>query len=401
MMRFVWSIAAFVLVLTFPMRRASALVDFQVQQTVPNTPDGTSYSVAIDGTTAIVGAPNCPRCTGSASAYTFDGKTWTLQATLLPTDSAVDDLFGFEVSLSGDTAVISGGGAFYAFVRNGSTWSQQQKILAPAGVSFGPSTLAFAGNVFVVGVPNSNLAVVYTRNVATWLVDALFQPSDSASTDEFGSSVAITGNTVLVGAPFQSNGPLSSAGSVYVFATVSGVWSQVQKLQPSDPSANALFGLSIGANGSTAFIGGSNTYVYNSNGSTWAQTQELPPVSGVGIGGGGIAVSGSLALLAGQSFGAGAAHVFQNIGGTWSYFHSIREFGTTNPPSVAISGTELLLGAPLGAGGSVAAAFFAQPPAIPAFGAREVLLLGLLLGWAGILTVRRDPLRSRRLHDRA
>src|SRR4051794_953743 len=109
-------------------------------RTIFNKQDYYGYQLAVssDGNTAIIGAPGKNSATGAAYVFTRSGNTWTQQQKLVDADAATNDNFGFAVAVNGDgsTAIIgaytknSNAGAAYVFVRNGSTWSQQQKLTA-------------------------------------------------------------------------------------------------------------------------------------------------------------------------------------------------------------------------------------------------------------------------------
>ncbi len=141
------------------------------------------WSVSIDGDTALIGArfdDDNGSDSGSAYVFTLSGGVWAQQAKLLPADGAADDRFGFSVSLSADTALIgaprdddngSGSGSAYVFTRSAGVWTQQAKLL----------------------------------------------PSDGVASDQFGWSVSIDGDTALVGAPNDDYNGLPEAGSAYVF----------------------------------------------------------------------------------------------------------------------------------------------------------------------------------------
>src|SRR5262249_47009168 len=146
--------------------------------------------------------------------------------------------FGTAVSLSGDTAAVGAGGSAYVFVRGGTGWTLQQK-LTPRDIAleegFG-STLAVAGDTLVVGafqaslggLEHSGAVEVFERSGSTWKRATTLTPSDAADHDAFGSSVAISGDTILVGAiqydfddiPFVPVGP----GAAYVFARHGSGW---------------------------------------------------------------------------------------------------------------------------------------------------------------------------------
>jgi hypothetical protein len=144
------------------------------------------------------------------------------QADLSAADGTANDQFGSSVAVSGSTVVVGAAdknsttGAAYVFVRSGSTWAQQAKLTASDGAIddyFGWS-VAISGSTVIVGAPYNTsqigAAYVFTRSGSTWAQQAELNAFDGAVGDEFGYSVVISGPTVAVGAP-------SGVGAVYVF----------------------------------------------------------------------------------------------------------------------------------------------------------------------------------------
>ena len=156
-------------------------------------------------------------------------------------------------------------GSAYVFVRSGGVWSQQQKLLASdaaAGDLFGVS-VAISGETVVVGAPfddgaagfDQGSAYVFVRSGGVWSQQQKLEASDAAAGDMFGSSVAISGETVVVGAPLDDGAAGTDQGSAYVFVRSGGVWSQQQKLEASDAAAVDCFGFSVAISGETVVVG--------------------------------------------------------------------------------------------------------------------------------------------------
>ena len=149
------------------------------------------------------------------------GTTWTQQEKLTASDGAADDYFGDSVAISGDTVVVGAGrttsaptepGSAYVFVRSGTVWTQQaeadrRRRLPPATTSATRSRSR--GDTVVVGAPYDDVganadqgsAYVFVRSGAAWSQQQKLTASDGAAGDYFGYSVAISGDTVVVGAP--------------------------------------------------------------------------------------------------------------------------------------------------------------------------------------------------------
>ena len=270
---------------------------------------GYSVSLSSDGSTVLIGAYQYPYGTSSGATYVFtrSESTWTQQAKLIASDAAANDFFGYSVSISsdGNTALVgaynkfSSTGAAYVFTRSGSTWTQQQKLVAGDAAAsdwFGWSvSLSSDGNTALVGAHyksyQTGAAYVFTRSGSTWTQQQKLVAGDAATSDAFGYSVSISsdGNTALVGASDK----VSFRGAAYVFTRSGSTWTQQQKLVASDGAANDKFGISvsISSDGSTAIVGAYGAdpsgktnagaaYVFTRSGSTWTQQQKLTASDG-------------------------------------------------------------------------------------------------------------------------
>ena len=188
---------------------------------------------------AIVGAPqdNAGGAkSGSAYVYARSGKNWKQQAKLLAGDTPAGDAFGYAVSIDGATAAIGAprdddsgknSGAAYVFVRDANGWKRQAK-LAPGelggSAAFGDAVL-IAEDTLIVGAPGhthggnrfAGAVYAFTRNGENWVQGAKLTADDAAASDGFGSALAMSGKTLLVGAPLRDTQAGKDAGAVYVF----------------------------------------------------------------------------------------------------------------------------------------------------------------------------------------
>ena len=204
--------------------------------------------------------------------------TWTQEAKLTASDKAATDNFGWSVSLSGDRALVgahvsdpggtSGAGAAYVFARaSDGTWTQEAKLTASDKAvddQFGYS-VSISGDRALVGAPlsdpggtsNTGAAYVFTRaSDGTWTQEAKLMANDKAADDNFGYSVSLSGDRALVGAPLSDPGGLSLAGAAYVFTRASnGTWTQEVKLTASDKAAGDHFGWPVSLSGVRALVG--------------------------------------------------------------------------------------------------------------------------------------------------
>jgi len=236
-------------------------------------------ALSLDGDTALIGAlwDEAPE-TYSGSAYVFvrNGVTWTEQAKLTPSDAESGDFFGVSVSLSGDTALIGADyddtaflerhGSAYVFVRNGSLWSEQAKLTASdAGNQdeFGYA-VSLSGDTALIGARHddapsvdSGSAYLFTRTGASWTEQTKLLPSDGALNERFGQSVALLGDTAVVG-KHQQAAVSQESGAAYVFLRSSGAWVEVAKLNPADQAQGDSFGISVALIDGAAIVGASH-----------------------------------------------------------------------------------------------------------------------------------------------
>jgi hypothetical protein len=346
--------------------------------------DGTAYhmfgdSVAISGDTAVV--------VGGHKVYVFarSGANWTQQDQLTDPLGATSDGFGDSVAISGDTVVVGAPGASsyqgsaYVFVRSGTAWAQQAKFtdpLASANDHFGGS-VAISGDTVVVGAyadgigGNKGSAYVFVRSGGTWTQQAQLTDPLSAVHDLFGGSVAINGDTVVVGASLRDVGANSAQGLAYVFLRTGTAWTQQAQLTYSLGAADDHFGSSVAIDGDTVVVGAANYLLEDFNplpgyacvfvrtGTIWLQQAHFTASDGtpddsfgvsVGISGDTVVVGAPYAEV-GANNGQGSAYVFVKSGTSWpQQAHLTASDGVAADhfgSSVAISGDTALIGAPL------------------------------------------------------
>ena len=238
-------------------------------------------SVAIAGDTAVVGAYGNNGLRGAAYIFTRTGTTWTEQAKLTASGGEDNDSFGYSVALAGDTAVVGANGkdvlqgAVYVFTRTGTTWTQQTKLTAADAASsddFGVS-VALEGDTAVVGADTKDsfrgAVYIFNRSGTTWTQETKLTPADAANADWFGVSVALEGDTVVAGA-YAKN---SARGAAYVFTRTGNNWAEDAKLAAEDSANSDLFGQAVALHGGTAIVGayGKNSqqgavYVFDAGG---------------------------------------------------------------------------------------------------------------------------------------
>jgi hypothetical protein len=256
------------------------------------------------------------------TAPSGDRKTYTITATrqsatsleqsgyLKASNGGAFDFFGRTLAIDGDTLAVGApkedsaangvnnnflenddstrdSGAVYVMVRANGVWSQQAYIKAstPGIDDFFGSSVALSGDTLVVGAPgednalsgvnpaqgndgalNSGAAYVFARVNGTWVQQAYIKASNPEANDAFGASIAISGDTLVIGAPGedsmasgingdQTNNTDKESGAVYVFTRANGVWSQQAYVKASTPEAADVFGSSVALHGNTLAVG--------------------------------------------------------------------------------------------------------------------------------------------------
>jgi hypothetical protein len=333
--------------------RAAGVWTLQAKLTASDGAAGDSfgYAVALDGDTAVVGAfsDDAPAGnSGSAYIFTRSGAVWTEQAKLTAADGTGGDMFGYAVALSGDTAVIGAfaddapagdSGSAYVFTRTAGVWIQQTKLTASdgTGANFFGFSVGASGDTAVIGAHGNDAlggdagaAYVFTRTAGVWTQQQKLTAADAAPVDLFGVSVAVNGDTALVGAALDDDMGADS-GSAYVFTRTAGVWTQQAKLTASDGAPGDVFGTSGAVDGDAVIVGAygdddnginsGSAYTFTRTGGLWTQQAELTPNDGAAGDNFGysVALSGGTAVAGAHPHDAlgtdsGAAYVFINVG---------------------------------------------------------------------------------------
>ncbi|OYZ21035.1 MAG: hypothetical protein B7Y39_10145, partial [Bdellovibrio sp. 28-41-41] len=375
---------------------------------------------------------------GAVYVYTRSGTVWSQQQKIVATGTnarVADDSFGYSLSLYGESLAVgaykqdynatgmgsaSDSGAVYVYTRTGSTWSQQQKIVATGSNArkfydeFG-HCLSLYGETLAVGahfqnydatganvLNNTGAVYVYTRTGSVWSQQQKVVATGTnarAVNDEFGASVALAGDALLVGAPnqyYDSNGmnPVINAGAVYDFKRSGSVWSLNEKLVDTQvvtasrlTNPSALYGatvahsndgltLAVGVSGDTLDVSGQNPltgagsvfiYTRSTTASSWVLQQKITAEglnarmeydyfgSSVSLSADTLAVGANGqdydASGANTIYGAGAVYVYTRSGGVWSQQQKIvpeglnaRGYYETFGSKLSLSGDTLAVG---------------------------------------------------------
>lgn len=351
-------------------------------------------SVAVSGTTLVVGAPEL----SGGRAYVFNETPagWAQVALLKGTDTQPGDSFGTSVAVSDTTIVVGasghadGSGRAYVFTKGAGGWRQADELAAPEagpGAGFGAS-VAVSGATIVVGSPYADLfsggAYVFRETGGDWYPAAELVTGDTFVEDNFGYSVAVSGDKVVVGAP----GHLLYAGRAYIFSQAAPGWRQVAELKGTDTVGGDSFGYSVAISGATVVAGASShddqagaAYVFSQATRGWHQVAELrgtDTVAGDDFGCS-VAISGATVVVGApdHASSAGRAYVFSRAGDGW---RQAAELGGPNAVAGDNFGSAAAIGRAIVAIGAIGhaegdgAAYVSQellPPSVPALKARR------------------------------
>ncbi|PCJ48300.1 MAG: hypothetical protein COA74_09275 [Gammaproteobacteria bacterium] len=238
--------------------------------------DSLGWSIGISGNIIVVGAPRDDdkgKDSGSAYVFSRSGNIWKQTAKLTADDGSEGDLFGISAAISGDTILVGAdlneekgfnAGAAYVFIRSGDSWKQQAKLTADDGAEgdiFGVR-VALEDNTALIsarrddhqdmGVDTGSV-YVFTRSSTVWSQQAKLTAPDGKADDRFGRSVALSGETVLIGAMFQDSKG-DNAGAAYVYSRTGTTWKFNTKLTASDGAPGDVFGWAVALVGDTAVV---------------------------------------------------------------------------------------------------------------------------------------------------
>ena len=264
--------------------------------------------MAVGGGTAVVGAylddpacPASPSCnSGAAHVFELGPAGWVAAGTLVPADAAAYDQFGHSVSISGDRIAVgshqdgdagTSSGAAYVFARSGSQWLEEAKLVAPDGAAQDQlgRAVAIAGERVLAGAPfdddageGSGAAYVFELAPQGWVPTAKLTAPGAAAGDWFGYAVALDGDRAVVGAPQPYNG---GRGAAYVFDFDGLAWQPRAVLAADDGQPGDRFGDAVAVYGAVVVAGAPShdggatgsgaAYVYEPGPGGWTQRAEL------------------------------------------------------------------------------------------------------------------------------
>lgn len=359
----------------------------------PGAFDDFGISVAVEGDVLAVGAfyddVTLPD-QGSVSVYRFDGAVWNLQHRLTASDPESEARFGRSVAIAGDWMAVGAyrtddagvdSGSVYLFRNDGTAWVERQKVIASDAASgdlFGVD-VSLSGNALLVGssfddttFTGTGSGYVYRFDGGAWVEEQRLTASDAAQDDFLGAVVALDGDTAVLGAyGDDASGP--DSGAVYVFRFDGTSWVEVQQLVASDVAPGDEFGWSVDLGGDVLAVGAywdddlghdaGSAYVFRRTGGNWIQERKLLPSDGASHDWFGMAVA-----VQGQDLWIGA---FQHdaIGGDSgaAYLYDIRKLVLSATPTIVTPGASIQFQIAPGQPGSPTALFAVAVSGVPVF----------------------------------
>jgi uncharacterized repeat protein (TIGR01451 family) len=400
------------IVLLLALRAAIAAGDDCQQLSPPKPPAPTGQfgcSVDLHGSSLVVGS----NLDGGGS-ITFchqasDTSPWTCdEPKVMAPDGRLGDEFGRSASVDEDWLAVGapfadgpragGSGVVYLFRHQDSTpsWVYAAKLSASDGArgdQFG-LTLALSGNTLVVGAPDavgtagslSGVVYVFHLDGGSWVEHQKLTAGDAAAFDNFGFSLGLDGSTLVVGAPFHDRGSAAgNAGTAYVFQSDdTNNWSQKAQLLAGDGAADDEYGVSVSVSGDTLVVGAraddvnglrdaGSAYIYQGSGATWNEVARFFGAAAGDHFGAAVSVSGNQMLVGALLHGGGspepgAAYLFARTNGTWApeafSFPPLAVTGRFGQ-AVSVDGKTLLVGAYLAPGGGSATVCREGVPPVP------------------------------------
>jgi len=261
--------------------------------------DKFGFSVALEGDLAVIGTCE-DSYTGSAYVFRHDGDHWVEEAKLLSPDPRISELFGYAVAIREGTVIVCspqdnvsapGNGAVYLFEHNGAEWDSTAVITASNPeycYGFGWAC-SWSDDRMIIGAANhsgagmwAGAAYVFRLDGDVWIEESMLLASDGVESANFGTSVSISGDRALVGAPRQWVSGMCT-GAAYIFRHDGSGWMEEAVLTGADAGHNQEFGEWVAIEGDVALVAKplnpnqECTYLFQWSGTEWVETTSLQP----------------------------------------------------------------------------------------------------------------------------
>ncbi|MEQ9096690.1 MAG: GC-type dockerin domain-anchored protein [Phycisphaerales bacterium] len=332
----------------------------------PAMEDVFGSAIDFDGESIIVGVPNLDsdlENEGGAYVFVRDGEGWRRQAVLRSASPEIDGIFGSSVAIQGDLAVVGSilgdgievdSGTATVFRRSGDEWIAITTLSASdgeTGAQFGHSATIDHGTIAIGAVTDSDTGSVYVfePDAGAWVESAKLQPISFPMTGSFGSSVAVSGEVLAVGAT-RSGTDDDRPGAVYVYERSDGNWIETVRLVGTGLQSGARFGWDVDIDADRIIAGGisagrqqGKAFIFLNDGEMWQEETELIAPNTEGSTFGTVSIDGGIAVVGAQNFDLGAratgrAFIYQLRNGSWVLSDLIN---SSNPTEFALFGNSV------------------------------------------------------------
>jgi len=246
---------------------------YEARPTTAGSVTGAGFDVDVTNTHMLVGHRDSSGLQGGATVFKTNGTNWFQQATLTPAGLDASDKFGEAVAIDGVTAIVGApgddttgpnSGAVYFFTEDAGVWTPggAMTLFNNDGSAIG-SAVAIDGLTAVVGAPdrdssgvfNSGAVFIVRRGLGWNLSQTLTDPEVIHANERFGGSVAIDGDWIAIGAPQASTASQTAVGTVYIYQRVNNQFEYVQRIPAPDFDYANDFGTSVALHGDVLVIG--------------------------------------------------------------------------------------------------------------------------------------------------
>ena len=225
--------------------------------------------VSTDSSTVVSGAYLKNNMRGVSYVYARAGTSWGQVQELTASDGTSYDQFGVSSDVEGNTIVVGAvvddhkaidAGSVYVFMRSGTSWSQTQKITADDALIYAQFgwTVRLDGDTLLVGAKQdfnySGAAYVFSRSGTVWSPQAKLTATVRTKDDDFGHAIDLDGDTAIIGSPWDDDRG-SASGSAYIYNRSGSAWSLLGKLTASDGDASDFYGEAVAISGINAAVG--------------------------------------------------------------------------------------------------------------------------------------------------
>jgi hypothetical protein len=300
-------------------------------------------NVKLSGNTIAIGAPSDQNGIGAVYIFQKTGNQWTEQAKVTASDPTPESFFADSIALGQDLLVsgadlgfvpaVGSAGAAYVFRRIGKSWTQEAKLIASdatEGAGFGSGAAVINGDTVAIGAAaaqRTGVVYIFKRTGGVWSEQSQLVPSSPEEGQGFGDDIGISGDSLVVGAPFAAATDAVRTGAAYVYRRTAAAWEEEARLVPPETQVR-LFATRVAISGLTIVAGapftdsgtieGGSAWVFQRAGNTWVTKAKLkaPDATPNDVFGGYVAVDGTTILIGAEHADApagateGAAYMF-------------------------------------------------------------------------------------------